>query len=478
AVLSRQRKHEYPITFMILVKTVVTWTNIVLVALILMIAGNLIKLLPFKKQKKKELFFHRLFYWLTKAYIAVTFANDRKLINEHGEDFTRPAIIISNHQSLIETPAFLRLYPKIIILTTSWVHSSPIFGPIAKLASFFDVNNGIDSIIGQLQAKVDEGFSILIFPEAHRSEDHKIQRFHRGAFYLAERLQTDILPVVVFGTGDFLGKGNFWGRPNSLRMKILKRVSCSDDSMGATYQERAKQFRKLYIDQYAIIRQQEGDAHYYSRKLALNYVLKGPVLEWYMRVKMKLENNYEIYNRLLPRRGEILDLGCGYGFISYMLMFTSEERTITSVDYDAEKISVAAGCFSKNDRISFHCADISGFEITPKNGILLCDVLHYLTPEKQLELLRRCFSGLLPGGRVLIREANTELKKRHSRSKLTEFISTGIGFNKTQNAEKLLYFTSAEQIRMVAAEFGMVMEVIDNTRMTSNVLYVIKKDIS
>ncbi|MDP1621181.1 MAG: MMPL family transporter [Bacteroidales bacterium] len=474
-ILSRQKNNKFPVTFSILLKTLVTWGNIVFIALVLMILGGMINILLPMKRRKKELLFHHLFYWFTKAYIAFTFAFDRKLINEPREDFTKSAIIISNHQSLIETPAFLRLYPRIIILTTSWVHRSPVFGPIARLANFYNIDHGIDSIIGQLKAKVDEGFSILIFPEAHRSVDQKIQRFHRGAFYLAEKLQVDILPIMVFGTGDFLGKGAFWGRPNSFRMKILNRVSPTDHSFGSTYQERARQFRQFYITNYAQFRAEEGDAHYYRRLLALNYVLKGPVLEWYMRVKMKLEYNYEIYNQLMPRQGEILDLGCGYGFISYMLMFTGEGRQLTGVDYDAEKITVAENCFSKNARISFECADVTDYEITPKDGFILSDVLHYLMPEEQETLLRKCFSNLNPGGTIIIREANSELAGRHKRSLVTEFLSTRTGFNKTSTKEKRLWFTSAGEIRTIADEFGMAMEVIDNKKVTSNNLFVIRR---
>ncbi len=472
--LDRKQKNKYPVTLRILIKTVVTWGNIVMIAVLLMILGSMINMLLPVKRKSKEMLFHRLFYWLTKAYIAFTFAWDRKLINEPGEDFTKPAIIISNHQSLIETPAFLRLYPKIIILTTSWVYRSPIFGPIARLANFYNVDEGIDSIIHLLQKKVDEGFSILIFPEAHRSTDQRIQRFHRGAFYLAEKLKVDILPIVVFGTGDFLAKGVFWGRPNSFRMKILNRVACDDDSFGSTYQERARQFRQFYISQYSQFRASEGTGQYYRRLLALNYVLKGPVLEWYMRVKLKLENNYEIYNQLMPRDGNILDLGCGYGFISYMLMFTSEARQITGVDYDTEKIEVAENCFSKNERIHFSCSDVSDYEITPHNGFLLSDVLHYLTPEKQSDLLIKCFLNLKPGGTILIREANSSLSDRHKKSLATEFLSTRIGFNKTQTLEKQLYFTSAEQIASLASEYNLTIEVIDHKKITSNNLFVLR----
>lgn len=472
-ILNRTKKGKFPVTARIIAKSFVTWGNIVAIAIILMFLGWIMHLLVPVQKKRKELWFHWIFSKLSKAYIAFTFAWARKLDNPNGEDFTTPGIIISNHQSLIETPAFLRLQPKIIILTTTWVHKSPVFGPIAHLANFSNVELGIDNIIGELQEKVNEGFSILIFPEGHRSADHSIQRFHRGAFYLSEKLKIDIIPVVVFGTGDFLPKNAFWGRPNNLFMRILPRVSWNDSAFGTDYGTRTKQFRKYYIREYARLRSTEGTADYYRRRLLLNYVYKGPIIEWYLRSKLRLEKNYQLICDLLPKKGEILDLGCGYGYISYMLAYTSVDRIITGVDYDADKIRVADNCFDKTGRLSFTCADAAEYNIVPQDGFLLSDLLHYLTPDKQEILLRRCIENLNKDGIILVREANTELVNRHKKSRITEFLSTNTGFNKTMDAGKQLFFTSAETIRIIANKYGMEMKVIDNKKLTSNNLFLI-----
>jgi len=473
-ILNRIKRNGFPGTFRIFIKTFLTWGNIVMIAMLMSVIGSLIYLLAPIPRKKKEYLFHTIFSKLCKFYIFITFPTNGKLFNPHREDFLKPAVIISNHQSLIETPAFLRLTPKILILTNDWVFKSPVFGPIARLGGFINVDHGLEANLEKLKLKIAEGYSILIFPEGHRSRDQHIQRFHRGAFYLAEKLQVDLLPVLVFGSGDFLAKGNFLGKPNGFRMKILKRIPYDDSGYGESYSLRSKQIRKLYIQAYSQLKSEEGTAFYYRKMLLLNYIFKGPLLEWYLRVKLRLENNYELYSSLLPREGEILDLGCGYGFISYMLMFCSGNRLITGVDYDAEKISVAEHCYSKNNRIGFVCADVSKYPITPKNGFLLSDVLHYLPPEKQENLLRNCFSNLKPGGSVLIREANKDLQDRHKKSKYTEFLSTGIGFNKTHGPEKTLYYTSAEPIRAIAMEFGLTFDIIDNKKITSNNIFLIR----
>jgi len=473
-ITSRLKKHKFPITAWIFIKTIITWFNIVFIAFILALAGSLMYfVLPVKRSWKENLF-HRMFCSLSKFYIFITF-RDKRLYNPHEEDFSKPAVIISNHQSLIETPAMLRLHPRIIILTTTWVYNSLVFGPIARLASFYNVDSGLDSIMDQLRKKVSEGYSILIFPEAHRSSDQRIQRFHKGAFYLAEQLQIDILPVMMFGTGDFLARGAFWGIPNRFRQKIFKRISFDDKSFGADSRERTKSFRQFYIREYKRFRAEEGTASYYRRKLCLNYIYKGPVLEWYTKVKLKLENNYQLLADNVPRQGKILDLGCGYGIISNMLALTSPDREITGIDYDEEKIRVASSGFLNSPLLKFEAADIRSYNITLKDCIILSDVLHYLPPSDQENLLLRCMQNLNEGGCILIRDADAARKIGHSRSKITELFSTGMRFNRTYDDNLSLHFISTGEIERIAFVSGFKLEILDSKTYSSNTYYRLKK---
>src|SRR5690606_22902481 len=104
---------------------------------------------------------------------------------------------------------------------------------------------------------------------------------------------------------------------------------------------------------------------YYKDRLISTFKYKGPVLEWYLRIKLKLEDNYAPFEKLIPQQATILDLGCGYGFLSYMLHFMSDKRRITGVDYDAEKIETANHGYSKSTELTFVCADITTFSIDP-----------------------------------------------------------------------------------------------------------------
>ncbi len=473
-LLDRQRQGIFPITARIVVKTFVTWGNIVLISVIMVIFGSLIFILLPVPKKRKQYIFHKTFSMLCRAYIAFTFPIERKLLNPLGEDFVKPAIIISNHQSLIETPAFLRLYPKIIILTTAWVYKSPVFGPIARMASYFNADEGIDAIMDKLKDIVADGYSILIFPEGHRSDDHNIRRFHRGAFYLSEKLKVDILPIVVFGSGDFLPRGVFWGKPNGLYMKIQPRVAWDDTRFGTTVSEKTRGWRQHYIHLYDEFRSEMGTPDYYRRMIALNYIFKGPVLEWYVKIKMRLEKNYRVIDSLMPRKGDILDIGCGYGYISYILAFTSKDRMITAIDYDPEKIAVANNCYAKNDRITFISCDITKYPVISQDAFLMSDILHYLPEPEQEKLLRSCMTNLKKNGVIIIRDADQSKKERHAGTRLTEFFSTRSGFNKTIEDSGSLYFTSQEMIRRVVDEFNLNIEVIDDNKLTSNILIIIR----
>jgi 2-polyprenyl-3-methyl-5-hydroxy-6-metoxy-1,4-benzoquinol methylase len=372
----------------------------------------------------------------------------------------------------------LRLHPKIIILTTTWVYNSPVFGPVARLASFYNVDQGLDPVMERLKEKVSQGYSLLVFPEAHRSAGDKIQRFHKGAFYLAEQLKLDILPLMMFGSGDFLERGEFWGRPNMFRQKIYPRIRIDDVSFGSTYQERTREIRKFYTREYEKFRAGEGTPSYYRRKLILGFIYKGPILEWYIRIKLRLEENYSLLERWVPRQGEILDLGCGYGFIDYMLALTSDKRLITGIDFDRDKVEVANCSFLKKAEINFETADIRDYDFTDKDCIILSDVLHYVPPRDQEMLLVRCMEKLRRDGLIIIRDADERKEKGHSRARLTEFLSTGINFNKTADENKTLHFTTVEIMERTASQKGFTMKIIGSKKHSSNTYYLLRRAVN
>ena len=220
--------------------------------------------------------------------------------------------------------------------------------------------------------------------------------------------------------------------------------------------------------------QSTTDNPVFYENLIQNYIYKGPVEEWYIRIKVKMEDNYRLFNRLVPVKGQITDIGCGFGPLCYMLSQLSEEREITGIDYDEDKIAVAQQGWLRTPRLQFVCANALEYPLPESDAFILNDILHYMNYEHQRTLLLRCMERLRPEGKLIVRDGNAANTRKHRLTRFTELLSTGIfSFNKTTEQ---LCFTSEAQIRSIAQEGGMQLEILPNDRYTSNTIYIFQKN--
>ena len=107
---------------------------------------------------------------------------------------------------------------------------------------------------------------------------------------------------------------------------------------------------------------------------------------------------------------------------------------ITGIDYDEDKIITAQNCTDDLENIRFVHEDISAKQLPASDVFLLMDVLHYMAEEKQADLLKKCFGSLKENGLIVIRDADADLRNRTTGTKITEFFSTQLGFNKTKKS--------------------------------------------
>lgn len=475
-ILNRRHRGLQPYSAKYILLTLIGFLGFVVGALIATIIGVLVfTVFPAKKCTRK-LIFHKCIMYMLRLNLAVFFNVKKTIINQYKETFEKPAVLVANHQSHIDLALTLQLHPKIIVFTNDWVYNSPFYGWIVRMADYYPASNGYENSLPKLKELVAEGYSILIFPEGTRSITGDIARFHKGAFLLAEQLQLDIVPLLIHGAGDAVTKRDFHFKDGELCVKILKRISSDDLSIGNTYQERTKGICHLMRTEYEILKQQQETVHYYRSRLIRNYIFKGPVLEWYCRIKTKLENNYELFESLLPKQGKVVDVGCGYGFLSYMLMYTGKQREILGIDYDDEKIAVANNCVHRSANLNFEVGDVANYEFPEADGFIISDVLHYLNEEKQKAVIDNCVQKLNNGGTLIIRDADKDIEQRQKGTWYTEFMSTKVlKFNKT--SEEGLHFASGTLIKDTIAQYPYLsMEVIDNTKLTSNIIYVVRKE--
>ncbi len=123
------------------------------------------------------------------------------------EAFNKPHVVICNHQSHFDLMCMLIFTPNIIFLTNDWVWRNPFYGLVIRNAEYYPVANGMEEMMPQLRSLAERGYSIAVFPEGTRSPNCKIGRFHQGAFYIAQQLGLDVLPMCLYGPGKILPKG-------------------------------------------------------------------------------------------------------------------------------------------------------------------------------------------------------------------------------------------------------------------------------
>ena len=104
------------------------------------------------------------------------------------------------------------------------------------------------------------------------------------------------------------------------------------------------------------------------------------------------------------------------------------------------------------------------------SAILLLDVLHYWTPEKQQKILQKARQALPNGGKLILREAAKAPGQAHRHTRAWEIYTTLFGLNQTR--EGLHFRTLAElQDDLKRAGFSRS-EVVPGAVKNSNTLLV------
>nr|WP_315223884.1 1-acyl-sn-glycerol-3-phosphate acyltransferase [uncultured Flavobacterium sp.] len=302
---------------------------------------TIMRILPFSEKAKMKGFR----YFISKFMKSVLYSNPflrKKVINTHNETFDKPAILIANHSSFLDILAVGMLSPKIIFLVSDWVYNSPIFGATVRKAGFYPVSEGIEGGIEHLRKKVEEGYSLMVFPEGTRSENNTIKRFHKGAFFLAEQFNLDIVPIVIHGASEAIPKGDFIIYDSTITVSILDRITPENNTFGKNYTERTKQLSTFFKAQHSRIRQELEGPEYFKKMLINSYDYKE--MEIIKSVKSNLNANLETYyhlNKYLSAKARILHLASDYGQLDLLLALQEPLRKIDSYNCDEEKLAVA-----------------------------------------------------------------------------------------------------------------------------------------
>jgi uncharacterized protein (DUF2062 family)/trans-aconitate methyltransferase len=189
-----------------------------------------------------------------------------------------------------------------------------------------------------------------------------------------------------------------------------------------------------------------------------------------VRAKLRFD---PVYRSLLrsthwPSAGRLVDLGCGRGLLLAAILAAQElaeegrwpegwsapPRLGEFVGVELGESAARAASSALGEDAEIFRADLRTTTVPPSEVIALLDVLHYLSPGEQDDLVARIAGALAPGGLVLIREADASGGLRFLLTRLQERLSS---WARLELARRLSYRTTA-QWRELLARHGLESE--------------------
>jgi 1-acyl-sn-glycerol-3-phosphate acyltransferase len=158
-----------------------------------------------------------------------------------------PVVFAANHHSHVDTPLLVTSIPEpwrhklFVGAAADYFFRTPVTSALSALAlgaiPIERAKVGRRSA-DRAAALLDDGWSMLIFPEGGRSPDGWGQPFRGGAAYLALRCGVPVVPVHIEGTGRILRKGRKLPSPATARVTfgapLVPRAGDDTRRFGAT----------------------------------------------------------------------------------------------------------------------------------------------------------------------------------------------------------------------------------------------------
>lgn len=209
------------------------------------------------------------------------------------------------------------------------------------------------------------------------------------------------------------------------------------------------------------------------------------VLKYYSKISLNhrifltarsFQTSYENIAHYFPDEGTVLDLGCGYGLLSFTLALQSRTRKIVGVDHDDERINIAKEASNAfGSRVEFRA---ESFEKTFSRGdhfcgIALIDSLHYSISSDQEATLKNIYKNLLPGGVFVMREVDLSNGIHAYVNRLHEWLATSVGFTKGKDG---LFFRSELDWANLLKKIGFKIEKTERpSYLFADVVFVCRK---
>jgi len=294
-----------------------------------------------KKNENKTLCFRR--------YIRRLYAYDLKHIpgvkfninNPSGDEiFTEPKVVVCNHQSMLDAAVFMALNEKLILVSNGNPSSNLFVRRIFRWMEFISLDDIALQDVSIFHKYRDKGYSFVVFPEGERNDSSSILRFHKGAFYLAENLDIDILPVLIHGFNHVLPRNSLCVYSGELSVFVRPVIHRREMEWGKDYVELTKAVHEYYVDEYFNIKKRIETADYYAPIVKDRYRYKGVDIFASVVRNLKKTGNYAMQINSFASLDIIRLNDDGYGELALLCALVYPKAKVQVVMHDEEKADV------------------------------------------------------------------------------------------------------------------------------------------
>ena len=278
-------------------------------------------------------------FWLDMNHVPTVKFN---LKNPDNEDFSTAAVVICNHQSMLDTAYLMAITDRIIIVANRKAGNNLIIRKVFKWMDFYAIPSD-DTVDNQhLASALKKGYCVAIFPEGERNDDTSIKRFHKGAFKLAEMCQVDILPLFIHGANHVFPRYTVCTYPGEVTLEIGRRIRYDDDSWGKTFVERTRMTHELYVNRFSELRHNRENAAFFKGFVTDTYRYRGVEIAAAVRKRLVRYSNYSSWTDLDDTTTDVVIINSGWGEFPLMMTLVNPHVTVHALEGNEDMLTVAA----------------------------------------------------------------------------------------------------------------------------------------
>lgn len=176
----------------------------------------------------------RMAAWLWAPGLMVFTGGRFEIEGDDAIDWSKPYLVVANHQSVIDICALFRAVPvPMRFLLKEEMRRVPFVGWYARMTGMLfitrDNRRSGPLLRRQAAALLAGGQTLCLFPEGTRSRDGSLGTFKAGSLQAAIDAGVQVLPVALQGTGAVLPVDGFFKvRPGTIRAVVGQPIAVRD----------------------------------------------------------------------------------------------------------------------------------------------------------------------------------------------------------------------------------------------------------